>query len=292
MLGPLVAVLMSAPLPAIVPHPAAPPPAPAPAVPAPAALASPSTVCAKNGGKAISGTVFGQDDRDVNVSIGFDLVDAGGKALNADPKKPGYGCAKTGGYSVDQSYLNHFVGPEGAPANSVMKDGHRTTRTWRLSDIPSNAVGSYIEVYTRGYQGSPCKDAAGNYCFNPENHVKYGNSNKHIVPIGTANLPIRLPMTCGYGGTAGSITGTVTDGAGRRTNVQSLYAWTEYKWNAAPFYQGWGTAIFSSTGAYTVPALASGQTYVMVATTAGGKQVRKSGVRVDNCRATHVDFGV
>ncbi len=288
MLGPLIAVVLSSPLPAVVHPPAPPPPAAAPATP----LASPSTACAKNTGKAITGTVFGQDDRDVNVSLGFDLVDGSGRAVNADPRQPGYGCAKTGGYSIAQTYLNHFVGPEGAPANSLMKDGHRTTRGWQLVDIPSNAVGAYIEVYTRGYQGSPCKDSAGNYCFNPENHVKYGNSNKHLVPIGTANLPIRLPTTCAYGGTAGSITGTVTDSSGRRTNVQSLYAWTEYKWNASPYYQGWGTAQFSSTGAYTVPALASGQTYVMWATTAGGQVVKKSGVRVNSCAATNVAFTV
>jgi hypothetical protein len=30
-------------------------------------------------GKSISGTVFGQDGRDVNVSIGFDLVDRNGR---------------------------------------------------------------------------------------------------------------------------------------------------------------------------------------------------------------------
>jgi hypothetical protein len=74
------------------------------------ASAPAQAACATNTGKSISGTVFGQDGRDVNVSIGFDVVDRNGRALNTDPKSSSYGCAKTGGYSVPQSYLNHFVG--------------------------------------------------------------------------------------------------------------------------------------------------------------------------------------
>lgn len=90
---------------------------------APVVASAPAqAACATNTGKSISGSVFGQDNRDVNVSIGFDLVDRNGRALNADPKSPGYGCAKTGGYSVPQSYLNHFVGPEGQAQGSEMKD--------------------------------------------------------------------------------------------------------------------------------------------------------------------------
>ncbi|MCW2613392.1 MAG: hypothetical protein JWN08_386 [Frankiales bacterium] len=251
-----------------------------------------SAACASNTGKSISGTVFGQDGRDVNVSIGFDLVDAGGRALNADPRSASYGCAKTGGYSVPQSYLNHFVGPEGAPQASVMNDGARTTRAWKVGSIPSNAVGAYVEVYHRGYQGSPCKDANGNWCFNPQTLTKYGNSNKHLVPVGTANLPIRLPMTCGHKGTAGAIKGVVTNSAGQRVALKSLYAWTEAKWNAYPFYQGWGTARFSSTGVYAVPSLASRQRYVMWATTTGGKVLKRTGVLVDDCATTTVNWRV
>lgn len=251
-----------------------------------------SAACATNTGKAISGTVFGQDGRDVNVSIGFDVVDRTGRALNTDPRSASYGCAKTGGYSVPQSYLNHFVGPEGVAPGTVMKDGNRTARAWKVGSLPSNAVGAYIEVYSRGYQGSPCKDANGNYCFNPPTLTKYGNSNKHLVPVGTANLPIRLPMTCAYKGTAGAIKGIVTNAAGQRVSVKSLYAWTETKWNAFPFYQGWGTARFSSTGVYTVPALASKQKYVMWATTTSGKVVKRTGVQVNDCATTTVNFRI
>ena len=249
--------------------------------------------CASSTGRSISGTVFGQDGLDVNVSLGFDVVDARGRALDTDPGSASYGCAKTGGYSVPQSYLNHFVSPQGAPRGSIMKDGTRTRRDWRVGSLPSNAVGAYIEVYHRGYQGSPCRDAAGRYCFNPQTLTKYGNSNKHLVPVGTANLPIRLPMTCAYQGTAGAIKAVVTNAAGQRVALRSLYAWTETKWNAAPFFQGWGIARpTSSTGVYTVPSLASRQRYVMWATTTGGAVVKRSGVAVGDCATTTVNVRV
>jgi hypothetical protein len=84
------------------------------------------------------------------------------------------------------------------------------------------------------------QDANGNYCFNQQTLTKYGNSNKHLVPIGTANLPIRLPMTCQYGGTAGNIQGKARRRGGHGRCVKSLYAWTETKWNAYPFLPGLG----------------------------------------------------
>lgn len=253
--------------------------------------------CASNTGKSISGTVFGQDGRDVNVSIGFDVVDRNGRALNTDPRSAGYGCAKTGGYSVPQSYLNHFVGPEGQPRASQMKDAQgnpqgTTTRAWKVAHLPSNAVGAYIEVYHRGYTGSPCKDANGNWCFNKQTLTKYGNANKHIVPVGTANLPIRLPMACKYGGTAGNIQGKLVDAAGRPVKVKSLYAWTETKWNAWPFYQGWGIAQFPREGYYVVPSLASKQKYVIWAKTLDGRTIKRFGIPVSDCKATPLSLRI
>ena len=265
--------------------------------------------CATNSGRSISGTVTGQDGLDVNVSIGIDVVDGAGRALDADPASPSYGCAKTGGYSVPQLYLNHFVGPEGVPPRqrnrgwgpadrirrsgpTLMPDGNATTRSWRIGSLPSNAVGAYVEVYHRGYTGSPCKDAKGNWCFNPPTLTKYGYANKHVVPVGTQGLPIRLPMTCAYGGSAGAISGRILDAAGQPIKVRSLYAWTEHKWNAAPDVQGWGSARFSSDGSYVIPSLASGQTYVLWLTDAHGKVHKRFGVPVSPCTATPLSWRV
>lgn len=274
-------------------------------------VASPAqAACATNTGKSISGTVVGQDGRDVNASIGIDLVDAAGRGINGGtPGSAGYGCAKTGGYSVPQTYVNHFVGPLGREPRTntrafdpvsralrhrpeLMPDGKPFTRSWRIDNVPSNAVGAYIEVYHRGYEGSPCRDSQGNYCFNPENHRKYGNANEHIVPVGTTGLQIRLPTTCAYQGSAGALTGRTVDAAGRPVGVKAVYAFTEAKWNGAPAFHGWGIATLASGGTFSVPALASGQTYVLLVTRTNGTVVRRGGVRVDSCRTTNIDVRV
>lgn len=279
--------------------------APMVAATAPAAQAA----CATDSGRSISGSVLGEDGRDVNVSIGFDVVDAHGKALDTDPSSAAYGCAKTGGYSVPQTYLNHFVGPEGlAPrqrtlgwsptersrkwTTPVMPDGQPTRRDWKIGNLPSNATGAYIEVYHRGYQGSPCKDANGSYCFNPPTLTKYGYANKHVVPVGTKDLAIRLPMTCAYGGTAGSVRGTILDAAGRPVAVKSLYAWTEHKWNATPGMHGWGSARFSADGSYVIPSLASRQSYVLWLTEKDGTVHKRTAVTVNDCKAAPVSWRV
>ncbi len=263
-----------------------------------------SAACASDTGKSISGTVVGQDGRDVNVSIGFDLVDSSGRALNGgSPGSAGYGCPKTGAYSVPQSYLNHFVGPLGQPekarargfspsdrasqrSRERMRDGTPVTRAWRIDHVPSNAVGTFIEVYHRGYQGSACRDAQGRYCFNPENHTKYGNANEHIVPVGTTDLQIRLPMTCAYGGTAGALTGRTVNSAGTPVEVADVYAFTEARWNGAPAFHGWGIATRPGDGRFSVPALAAAQTYAVLVTRKDGSTVRRNGVRVDACATT------
>lgn len=256
---------------------------------APAAAAAGN--CAHRTTVGLSGTVAGQDGRDVNTSVGFDVVDAAGRAINADPAAPGYGCPKTGGYSVPQKYLNHFVDFEGAAPGTVMKDGTRTSRTWRLTSLPSNARAVWIEAYSRGYQGSPCKDSRGNWCFNPTDVRKYGYANKIKVPVGTAGVKVVLPTTCGYGGTAGSIVGRGVDAAGRPVTLKQVYAWTESSWNAAPGVHGWGSAKPTDPG-YAVRSLAAGQRYVVWAYGPRGNKVVRKGVLVQACRSTPLSIRV
>ena len=257
-------------------------------------LAAPpaSAACATDSHRSISGIVAGQDDRDVNVSIGFDVVDGHQNAINTAPGAGDYGCAKNGshgGYSVPQKEYNHFVSGSGAARNSVMQDGNRTTRTWSIGELPSNAAGVWIEVYSRGYAGSPCRDAQGHYCFNNTNTSRYGFANRHYVPVNARNVPLRLPLTCSAGGQTGVITGRTLDGAGRAVTYRSVYAWTTLGYNQQPSLQGWGSADLRS-GSYTIPALASGQTYTVWATTAGGQTLRRYGVVVKACGATPLSF--
>ena len=263
--------------------------APLAAVAAPAAPAQ--AACATRTTKTLSGTVHGQDGRDVNASVGFDVVDARGRAINADPSAPGYGCAKTGGYSVPQKYFNHFVTYQGAAPGTVMKDGSRTTRAWRITDLPSNAAAVWIEAYSRGYQGSPCKDSRGNWCFNPTDVRKYGYANKIKTPVGTQGVKVVLPTTCAFGGTAGSIVGKGVDAAGRAVTLKQVYAWTEHSWNAAPGVHGWG-AHKPTSPTYAVRSLAAGQTYVVWAYGPRGNRVVVKGVKVNPCKSTPLTIRV
>lgn len=261
-----------------------------------------SAACATRTSGSVSGTLAGQDDRDVNASIGFDVIDDRGRPIDADPASATYGCAKTGGYSVAHVELNHFVSNQGATTRrgpwwrpaaggaQVDTRGQRTTRAWRISDLPSNARSVWIETYSRGYQGSPCRDAQGNYCFNPRDVSKYGYANEQYVAIGTRNLAIRLPLTCKYGGKTATIAGTVTDGAGRPVALAGAYAWTSERWDQGPAIQGWGETDPAPTGQFSISALATGQVYHLIATTSSGRVIDRTQIAVSPCATTRLSL--
>ena len=251
-----------------------------------------SAACATDSHRSISGIIAGQDGRDVNVSIGFDVVDARHNAINAATGFSDYGCAKNGnhgGYSVPQKEYNHFVSGQGTAPGTRMKDGNLTTHTWTLGDLPSNAAGVWIEVYSRGYTGSPCRYSHGNYCFNNGDVSRYGFANRHYVPVNSRNVPLRLPLTCAAKGTTGVITGRTMDASGRATTYRSVFAWTELSYNQQPSLQGWGSAVIHN-GSYTIPALASGQKYVVWASTASGATLKRLDIVVKSCGATPLSF--
>lgn len=246
--------------------------------------------CATVTSRSVSGTVTGQDGRDVNASIGFDVLDGHGQPINADPSGSGYGCPKSGGYSIPQRELNHFVSGKGAPAGTLQPDGTRTVRDVRIGSLPSNAAQVWIEVYSRGYTGSPCRDAHGNWCFNNVDLSKYGFANWQKVPVGTQGLAIRLPLTCAHGGTDGSVLGHAYDASGAPVSLAHVYAWTLSPWGTAPTLKGWGIADRISGNAYHVAALAAGQTYTIQATSLSGTTIRKLFVPVRGCRATPLNL--
>lgn len=253
--------------------------------------ASPAqAACASVTSRSVSGTVTGQDGRDVNASVGFDVVDAHGQPINADPNGPGYGCPKTGGYSIPQRELNHFVSGQGVPAGTLQPDGTRTVRAIRIGSLPANAAQVWIEVYSRGYTGSPCKDSRGNWCFNNLDTSKYGFANWQKVPPGTQRLAIRLPMTCPHGGTDGSVMGKAYDASGAPVALSQVYAWTLAPWGTAPSLKGWGIADKVSGNAYHVGALAAGQRYTIQATSTAGRTIRKLFVPVNACKATPLNL--
>lgn len=241
---------------------------------------SASAVCTARTTHALSGYVTGADNLDVNVSIGFAVSDAQGRQINVSD-----GCVMThGGYSTPQQEKNHYVSGRGAPRNSRMHDaaGHDmgvSTHTWSLTGLPANASAVWIEVYSRGYAGSPCTA-----CFGPRDVSKYGYVMRRPLKPGTANIVLQLPMTCAYhGGSTNRIFGYVTNSAGTRVLPDRVVASSIMPdRNTVPM--GWGVAM-TSTGSYNLESLASGQKYVVWMTYKGLTQ-RRSGVVVNPCKIT------
>lgn len=244
---------------------------------------SASAACAAHTTRSISGVVYGVDNRDVNVSIGFDVESTSGTIINVSD-----GCAKTGGYSAPVQEKNHFVSGDGAARASRMYDVNGvykglTTRTWSLTGLPSNAKSVWIEVYARKYTGSPCTTCMGNV----DTH-KYGFVMRRRVLVGSTNVMLREPINCGYaGGANGAIAGTVKNRAGQAVKPDRVYAWsmaadTNYS------VMGWGTGA-TATGSYRVPALASGQSYA-VQLTYKGVAYKKTQVPVSKCGTTTVHW--
>lgn len=249
--------------------------------PAPAA----SAACASRTTRSVSGVVYGVDNRDVNVSIGFDVQSYSGQIINVSD-----GCAKTGGYSAAVQEKNHFVKGEGQTPASRMFDAHGaykgvTTRTWSLNDLPSNAKSVWIEVYSRTYTGSPCTACMGNV----DTH-KYGFSMRRQVPVGATGAVIRLPINCGFpGGGNGSIYGSVKTRSGTAILPEHVYGWsTAGDGNYSVL--GWGSAA-RATGSYNMTALAPNQKYTLWLSR-NGVVYKKTGIPVYACRGTRVDWAL
>jgi hypothetical protein len=242
-----------------------------------------AAACATRTTRSISGYVAGLDNRDVNVSIGFDVVDASGRGINVSD-----GCTKTSGYSAPQQEKNHYVSGEGAPRASKMYDAQGvyrgvTTRNWSLGSLPSNAAGVWIEVYSRGYQGSACTS-----CFGPKDVHKYGYVMRRMVKVGSTGVALRLPMTCAYsGGSTGKVYGRVFNAAGASLTPTRAMAWSiAPDNNTVPM--GWGSGSLGK-GAYEVSSLASGQKYVVWVTYNGVTQ-KRTGIAVNACKVTPLNF--
>jgi hypothetical protein len=244
-----------------------------------------SAACAARTTRSISGTVFGVDNRDVNVSIGFDVQAANGQIINVSD-----GCPKTGGYSAPPKEYNHYVSYLGAAKGSMQHD-HRTgaekgptIRTWSLTNLPSNATSVFVEVYARDYKNYDNPSA-----FGPVNTAKYGFARRVQLRVGTANAMIRLPTNCSFqGGSNGAIAGAVTVG-GVRVTPDHVYAFSDVTdTNYKPM--GWGIAAVSS-GSYKVNALASGEAYHLQLVYRGKTYVKRN-VKVSSCATTGLNWAL
>jgi hypothetical protein len=226
------------------------------------ALATPAQAA-----RVVTGTILGSDGRAVDVFIGFDLKNSKGQTVD----KNGCLATKCGlhGYGITQR-LNGSLGPEGSTNRAAYKT------TWSVT-VPSNVTRMFIEVYPF---------SAGTYGKTDES--RYGHSYRRNLAIPyPARINLRLPLICSQGGTTGGITGRSTVG-GKATSLKRVGAWSLAADNNGPTpILGW-TIGTQSAGTFTVPNLAAGQKYQVIATAPDGRVKRYYNVQVNSCRNTNL----
>ncbi|HVA59609.1 MAG TPA: hypothetical protein VNG13_03605 [Mycobacteriales bacterium] len=218
---------------------------------APAAHAS---GCAGSSGKRLSGILAGQDGRDINAQVGFDIVDRYNHKIGLN------GCA-TSAYGIDL-WFNKGISGQGVP-NPPGK-----SQSWITPPLPSNAAAVWIEVWTRTNQPKNCAT-----CDGPIDTSRYGFVNRRAIKPGTSNIRLLAPLKCGVsGGTAGTVQGKLYDFSGHPTSSGwTIYAWSQLTPDGSKPLQGWGVAQMYGD-AYMISTLASGQPYVLWATYHGVTQ--------------------
>jgi hypothetical protein len=207
--------------------------------------------------KSVSGTVSGADGRVVDVMFGFDVLDVHRAKIDMGSLKVGYSALQR---------LNYCVPVTGAATSGqVCPNGKRTGFTWSLN-LPQAAAFVYVEAYPKAPTGS---DWINNYqgytgvAAGSTDLSRYAMAYRPNIPIVGAvrGIDIKLPLVCGTpGGTTGTLAGHIS---GWRPGASGeVDAWAYGSTNPA---LGFGIGAIDGMGNYRVPALASGQRYVLVA---------------------------
>jgi hypothetical protein len=233
-----------------------------------------SAACATATTHSISGIVMGQDHRDINAQISFDVVDRYGRDL-----APG-GCRRGGYYK--SIFMNPTLSSRGYARNAMHP------QKWTLSGLPSNAAGVWIELWTRTNTGAKaCPTCAGKL-----DTSRYGFVNRRNVRIGSRNVRLVAPLNCGVsGGTSAQIQGWIRTAAGTAVHATSIHAWSELTPDGSLPLQGWGQGREAANGSYKIDNLAAGQRYA-VWISAGGRTYKRVHVAVRACRASLVSIHV
>lgn len=207
--------------------------------------------------KSISGTISGADGRVVDAMLGFDVLDSNRNKIDMGYLRVGYS-------SIQR--LNYCVPVAGsATSGELCPNGSRTGFTWTLK-LPQNASYVYVEAYPKAPSGSDYLNnyrgytgvAAGSTVLS-----RYAMAYRPNVLVNGAvrGIDIKLPLACGStGGTTGTLAGHISGWPAGATG--EVDAWAYGSTNPA---LGFGIGSIDGAGNYTVPALQSGQRYVLVA---------------------------
>jgi hypothetical protein len=224
-----------------------------------------SAACAAKSSHYLGGTMTGQDGRDINAQVSFDIVDRLGRSIDMN------GC-------VTRSYGMTIWMNKNVSGNGVAHSA-QTVNAWRINNLPANAVAAWIEVYTRTNAGKLCPTCDGTV----DTH-RYGFVNRRAVKLNNANLRLIAPLNCSAGGQSGSIQGYLMDSAHRPVAFSAIHVWSTLTPDGSKPLQGWGMAVITK-GYYKIDNLASGQSYAMLASYAG-KSLPRRVVKVTACHGT------
>jgi hypothetical protein len=234
---------------------------------------------AEAGTKTLSGTVLGADGRALDVLLGFDIVDAQNRKIDANGCLVTT-CVKPAAYGVILR-LNPQLGATGdADGVRFAFPWVRKVRwqtTWKVT-LPANAAAVFIEAYpkARGTHG-------------PTDDRRYAHAyRRHVaVPYGKA-VNVRLPLVCGAGGATGDIHGFSTVN-GVRTQLKRVATWSQAPDDNRPSPMlGFNVGAADTNGYFMLPRLQSGQPYQVIATAPDGRVKRMYGIAVNACKATYL----
>lgn len=213
----------------------------------------------------VSGTVRGSDGRFVDVMIGFDIFDSGGRKIRVN--------GGAGGYSMIQR-INYCLPSAGSTTASPCSDGSTTTFKWSAK-LPSGTAKVYVEAWPKsasstsyipppGYRGYIGPNAG------VTDTTYYGLSYRRELSPGSTNVSLLMPKQCGQsGGRTGSLRGRVfglPPGATGSMNAWSLEA-NNYG------ILGMGLGRIYADGTYRIDGLEANSHYGLIGN-AAGKTVR------------------
>jgi hypothetical protein len=258
-----------------------------------AALPLATTACTPDTGpKVISGVLRGANGSYVDAMIGFDILDAQGRKIQANGTP-----VTNGGYGA-LIRLNYCLSSAGSQAATPGCDGQNLTDQWSLQ-LPSNAVRVYVEAYPKApSSGAWVNNYRGYTGPNPGNtdETTFGMTYRRSIPVfgsGASGVSLVAPTVCGKpGGSTGTLWGYIYRGNTLwRATGGITDAWSTEADNAPILGMNEGR-VDPGVGTYHITNLQGGSHYTIVATVDGVTKQWLAGVQpvVNSCSSTRFDL--
>lgn len=244
------------------------------------------------GPKTISGTLRGADGKYVDAMLGFDILDAQGRKIQANGSP-----VTNGGYGA-LVRLNWCLSSAGSSTSTPGCAGTPFTDTWSLQ-LPSNAVSVYVEAYPKDPSNSSYLNNYRGYTGpNPgtTDETTYGMTYRRHVAVlgaGATGVPLVAPTVCGQpGGSTGTLWGYIYQGNTLwKATAGSTDAWSTEADNAPILGMNEGK-VDPGVGTYHITNLQGASHYTIVATIGGVTKQWLTGVQpvVNACASTRFDL--